>query len=217
MDGAMRQAQADALRQRPEGAVYLDYLTWDGEPDVLLGRPPAGGTMWRRAWVEAVDQFRSTEALPYDLVQNRGTGLLMQGTRQWVDYRATATLATDLSAAAGIAVRVQGQRRYYALLLCAGGLVRLVKVLGQERILAEAHSGWQWGQSCLLSLEARGDNLRAWVDGALLFDVRDDDRTLLGGAVALVCREGALSAGPLRVQPLQAQPPTTPNPAQGQS
>ncbi|HMQ34571.1 MAG TPA: ADP-ribosylglycohydrolase family protein, partial [Chloroflexaceae bacterium] len=39
------------------GTVYLDELGWDGEPEAGLGRPEVGGTMWRRAWVNAVDQW----------------------------------------------------------------------------------------------------------------------------------------------------------------
>src|SRR5918995_1814777 len=40
-----------------DGTVYLDYLTWNGEPDVELGRPAEDGTMWRRAWVCGVDRY----------------------------------------------------------------------------------------------------------------------------------------------------------------
>ena len=47
--------------RRAPGAVYLDWLTWDGAPDVTLGRPE-GGEMWRRAWVDGVDQFQSALA-----------------------------------------------------------------------------------------------------------------------------------------------------------
>src|SRR5262245_22600703 len=45
----------EAPAQRIEGSVYLDYLTWQGTPNVTLGRPAIGGTMWRRAWVDGVD------------------------------------------------------------------------------------------------------------------------------------------------------------------
>jgi ADP-ribosylglycohydrolase len=34
---------------RVNGTVYLDYLTWDGMPDLLLTRPATGGSMWRQA------------------------------------------------------------------------------------------------------------------------------------------------------------------------
>lgn len=39
------------------GRLYLDQLTWDGEPDAVWRRPGHGGLMWRRAWVDAVDHY----------------------------------------------------------------------------------------------------------------------------------------------------------------
>ena len=37
-----------------EGTVFLDCLKWSGVPNLKLGRPKGKGTMWRRAWVNAV-------------------------------------------------------------------------------------------------------------------------------------------------------------------
>ena len=121
------------------GTVYLDELTWDGPPDVVLARPAGGGTLWRRAWVQGVDQWETSwppEA--YHLAQNSGTGLLIQGTREWTDYAVEATVGTDLAQAVGIGARVQGMARYYALLLCRDNTVRLVKALDGKKVLAEA-------------------------------------------------------------------------------
>src|SRR6202012_3493581 len=38
--------------QGVSGRLKIDYLTWDGEPDVTFRRPTAGGDWWRRAFVE---------------------------------------------------------------------------------------------------------------------------------------------------------------------
>ena len=43
------------------GVNVLDYLTWDGAPDVLLG-PTESGTVWRRAWVDGVDHYAGGSA-----------------------------------------------------------------------------------------------------------------------------------------------------------
>jgi len=37
--------------------VYLDYLTWDGAPDITLRRPDANSAMWKHAWVNNASQF----------------------------------------------------------------------------------------------------------------------------------------------------------------
>jgi hypothetical protein len=99
------------------GTIYLDYLDWDGEPDVKLDRPPFSGTMWKRAWVNGLDHHDRLDQLefwpePYRLVQNYGRGLLMQGSRQWKDYRAAVTMTPHLCKAGGVAVRVQGKRPF---------------------------------------------------------------------------------------------------------
>jgi hypothetical protein len=191
---------------RADGTVYLDYLTWDGTPDVILTRPEHGGTMWRRAWVDGVDEYNPRFPEPYRLVQNYGTGLLMQGTREWTDYRVSADVTPHMVTSAGIAARVQGMRRYYALLLCNDAKVRLVKALDGNTVLAEADSAWAFRGTYELSLEAvstpqGGVNLRGWVDGQQVLEAEDTDRPLTSGAIALVCEEGRTATQAVRVQP----------------
>lgn len=184
------------------GEVFLDYLTWDGTPCVTFDRT-AGGTMWRRAWVDGVDYFETRSTEPYRLIQDEGTGLLIQGTREWRDYRVSAGITPHMVASAGIAARVQGMRRFYALLLVPRNIVRLVKALDGVRTLAEAPFAWQFGESHALRLEVSGYRIRASVDGVERFDLSDDDRPLLEGAIALVCAEGRAGFGPVRVEPLE--------------
>ena len=186
---------------RADGSVYLDYLTWDGAPDVVLTRPAAGGTMWRRAWVDGVDQYEARWPEPYRLVQNHGTGLLIQGTRAWTDYRASAGLTLHLAAAAGLGARVQGMRRYYALLLCDDGTARLIKALDGDTVLAQAAFPWTVERTYALSLQVVGIHIQAWIDDRLLFDVQDTDRPFSGGGVALICREGCMSSDAVTVHP----------------
>ena len=186
---------------RADGTAYLDYLTWDGTPNVLLTRPTTGGTMWRRAWVNGVDQYGARYPESYRLIQNSGTGLLIQGIREWTDYRVSADVRPHMAKAAGIAVRVQGMRRYYALLLCDDGKARLVKALDGNTVLAETDFAWNFGDTHDLSLEAVGTRLRAWIDGQPVFDVDDGARPLTSGAVALVCEEGRTATEAVQVRP----------------
>ena len=186
---------------RVDGTVYVDYLTWDGAPSVVLRRPETGGTMWRRAWVDGIDLYEGRWPEAYRLAQNRGTGLLIQGTREWTDYSVCADVAVYLVKSAGIAARVQGMRRYYALLLCDDGKARLVKALDGNTVLGEADAPWQFGDTRKLCLEVVGARIRAWVDGKLLLEFDDSERPLMGGAVALVCEEGRMNAEAVVVEP----------------
>jgi hypothetical protein len=191
--------------RRADGVVYLDYLAWDGAPDVTLTRPGHIGTMWQRAWVNGVDQVQHG-AETYRLVQNEGVGLLVQGTREWTDYRITADVTPHMAKSAGIAARVQGMRRYYALLVCFDGepttsKIRLVKMLHQPTILAETEFPWVFGETHILRLEVVGATLRAWVDNEPCFTVVDKDQPFTDGAVALICEEGRTATHKVTIQP----------------
>jgi hypothetical protein len=192
-----------AAESAASGCVYLDYVTWDGAPDATLTRPDEGGTMWRRAWVNGVDRFDEHSPEPYRLVQNSGTGLLVQGTRGWTDYEVGAPVRPHMVASAGIGARVQGMRRYYALLLAGVGKVRLVKALDGDAVLAETDFPWRFDVTYDLRLEVQGSRLRASIDGEEVFDVQDTDRPLTDGAVALVCEEGRAESEFVRVRPLR--------------
>ena len=194
-------APGDPAFPRVDGTIFLDWLTWDGAPNVLFRRPAGGGTVWRRAWVEGTDQSAGWGDEHLRLVQNEGIGLLIQGTREWTDYTVSARLTPHLVESCGVAVRVQGMRRYYALLLTRAGRARLVKALDGVRVLAEAPRPCELGRAYEFRLSGAGARLRAWLDGELLFDVQDDDGPLASGAIALVCEEGRVGVGPVRVEP----------------
>jgi len=189
--------------RRADGSVYLDYLTWEGTPTILLSKPQHDGTMWRKAWVNGIDWEFSSWVEPYRLIQNEGTGLLIQGTREWHDYQISADVTPHLVKSTGIAVRVQGMRRFYALLLCQEKKVCLVKALDGIHALAEMDYDWEYGQTYQLKLVVTGETrLRAWLGDKLIFDVEDNIRPLGSGAVALVIEEGRTATQIVKVVPV---------------
>ena len=184
------------------GTLYLDYLTWDGVPEVAFRRPVAAGEMWRHAWVDGVDQADHRWPESFRLAQNEGRGLLMTGTREWTDYTLQATVRPHLVKHGGIAARVQGMRRFYALLLGVDGRVRLVKALDGDKTLAEALFDWQFGGDYALQLTVQGQTIIGTVNGAEVVRVEDTDRPLTGGGIALVVEEGRMSTEEVRVGPI---------------
>jgi len=184
------------------GTIYLDYLTWKGEPDIVLTRTGPEGQMWARSWINAVDQLETSRRLPFRCAQNYGTGLLIHGTREWTDYTVSATVTPHLCEASGIAARVQGMRRYYALVLRKGGDVALVKFLDRETVLAKVDYHWRFDQSYRLELAVQGNQLLGRVNHQQLFDVIDEDHALKGGGIALVIREGCMSSDAVTVRRL---------------
>ncbi len=195
--------------QRVDGTVYLDYLSWSGAPNITLRRPEHKGRMWRRAWVDGLDFEGRLEQMDwwpdsYRIVQNEGRGILSQGTREWTDYQVSASITPHMFKAGGIGARVQGMQRYYALLLGADSKVRLVKVLDGEKVLAEADFACEMGSSRTYSLtmQVKGNQLIGLIDGKKVLEVKDTERPLTGGAVALVCEEGRFGCENVTVQPV---------------
>ena len=180
-----------------EGSVvFFDYLRWDGEPHVVWTRPEGGGVMWTHAWINALDLplSKSNLLFPKDetfrLVQNAGTGMLIQGTREWRNYCVVADVTPHAVQAAGIAARVQGLRRYYSLQLLKPQKLQLCKMLDSSTVLAEINFSWELGHTYLLELEVNQNILKARVDGQLILRAEDSDASLKDGGIALLVSEG---------------------------
>lgn len=184
-----------------DGTVYLDYLTWDGAPNVTLKRPSYEGDMWRRAWIDGIDEYNPRFPEAFRLVQNEGTGLLMQGTRQWEDYTVQSEITPHMVKSSGIGARVQGMRRYYGLMLAPDGKAQLVKALDGNHVLAEKDIGWRLRSTYDLKLQVAGNQIQGWVNGEKLFDVEDGERPLTSGAIALICEEGRMASEAVTVTP----------------
>jgi ADP-ribosylglycohydrolase len=181
--------------KRTDGTVYLHYMDWTGQPTVTWR---AKGQVALRAWTNGVDQLSAVGG-DFRLIQNEGAGLAIQGEGSWADYTVTAEVRPHAAKSAGIAARVQGMRRYYALLLDSTGHIRLVKEGDGRRILAEREFPWEFGSSYALALEVRGPQLVATVDGEALLSATDNERPLCTGAVAMICEEGRVAFGPVSV------------------
>ncbi|MGI8484522.1 MAG: ADP-ribosylglycohydrolase family protein [Thermomicrobiales bacterium] len=180
--------------------LSLDSLTWDGAPTVVLGRPHSSGDMWRQAWVDGVDIWETRWNQDFHLTQNRGIGLIAQGTEDWKDYSATATARIPLAESAGIAVRIGGMQRYYALVLREGGKAQLIKRRGGDvEVLAEAAFDWEVDRHYAFELRAEGSHLRGSIDGGIALAATDNDNPLSGGSAGFVTEVGTIVSGPMTV------------------
>jgi hypothetical protein len=106
-----------------------------------------------------------------------------------------------MAASAGIAIRVQGMRRYYALLISDNRRARLVKYDDSEEQLVTKDLAIKEGEKITLRLRAEGTTITAWYNGSLLFQVEDANRPLTHGAAAFVVEEGHVSSEELVIRP----------------
>jgi ADP-ribosylglycohydrolase len=191
---------AISSEKRASGTLYLDWLTWDGNPKLRLGRPVEGGTLWRKAWVNGVDEYGWRYPEAYRLIQNEGTGLLIHGTREWTDYSVTAEIIPHMAKATGLAARVQGMERYYALEITADRKAQLIKCLDGKSILAETDFLFEWDDKIEFAITVAGARIRASLNHKPVFEVEDINNPLLEGAMALVVEEGRIACEEVIIQ-----------------
>ena len=183
------------------GTVLLDILTWNGVPQVTLGRA-AHGDLWKRAWGTSVSQFQdwgSTE-YPYWIIQNEGVGLLTQGEYEWMNYTVSANLLPHLAKRLGLIGAVRGLRRYVALVLDEDGKVRLIEQRdGTQRVLAESNAVWHPEEAQTLSLTITETSISACYGGETL--TASGENLPTRGAVGLMADTGYGELGPVTVAP----------------
>ncbi|MEA3408656.1 MAG: ADP-ribosylglycohydrolase family protein [Chloroflexota bacterium] len=189
-----------ASETRADGVVYLDWLDWSGVPTTTFGPPECGGTRWIEAWAQACSDVQAQRKHTYRLIQNEGSGMLIQGTREWHDYAFSARLTPHLAESCGIAAYVQGLKRYYALKLAKDGKVQLVRELDGTRVLSEKEYAWELYETYELELEIAGNLLTGRVNGERVVQV--EEREMLGGGgIALLVEEGRLGCDEVRIRP----------------
>jgi hypothetical protein len=208
------------------GRIWLKSMQWSGAPCVKLRRPRSssnsssgrtkGSEFWYRAWVQGVSELHQYMPRALVITQARGEGLVSHGTRDWHDYRVFVPgFTVNLGAPAGVAARVQGLNRYYAVVFAGDGdSVRLIKARDEQRIvLASVAFRWQLDAPCDVVVEVEGDAIRARVgagvgaapgaggrSSSVVLSARDPHYRC--GGVGLVVTDGSVSADEVHIGPL---------------
>jgi ADP-ribosylglycohydrolase len=189
-----------ATGKRADGSVLVDYLRWDGAPSVTLKRPSGDCDFWRMAWVNGVDFFSKRFPQSFRISQNSGEGLIAHGTRQWTDYQVGADVIIHLGNYGGVALRVQGLRRYYGVRITREGKLQIVRVRDDEMaVLAETPLALTFENRLPVVARIHGTTITARVEGASLSATDDSAYAYTNGGVGLFISEGALSADAVTV------------------
>lgn len=188
------------------GTVYLDSLSWSGAPSLELVKAPMKNQSWHCVWIEAASKFsRGWAENAFDIGQSAGLGMVSIGTRDWQDYTVSAFLKSRFFKRGGIAARVQGLRRFYALMLTDRKTVQIVKWLDTPEVLAEAPITTDWHTFHTLELTVKGNRISGSIDGKQLLSVTDSPpephRFLKGGALGVVVEDGTMTVREVSIRP----------------
>lgn len=190
-----------ASGRRATGAVILDYMRWDGAAELTLHRPKGDGDFWRMAWVNGVDFFSKRFPPSFRISQSRDEGMVSHGTRQWTDYALKSDLMVHLGNYGGIALRVQGLRRYYGVRTTRNGTIEIVRVRDDDvTVLASTPFAFEFETK--LSFEAKivGNTISASVNGTSISASDTSADGFANGGIGLVVHEGALSTDAIRIE-----------------
>ena len=198
--------------QGQDGKVYLDYIDWQGEPKVKLNSPvnivygrhitKKNPNMWKDAWIDGLDVGDNPrDGDTYRLIQNVGRGLLIQGTRQWKNYKVSVRMTPHMCEAGGIGIRVQGMTRYYALLLKENETHLIRSHEGKDTILASSDRSWKLGEEYEISLEANENKFVAWINKEKIIETQDLENFYTSGAMALISQKGRVACNFVEIEP----------------
>jgi len=189
--------------RRADGRVLVDYVRWDGAPDLTLRRPPGEGDFWRRAWVNGVSFFSKRFPQSFRISQTRGEGIITHGTRQWTDYVLETEVILHLGDYGGVALRVQGLRRYYAVRICRENEVQIVRVRDEDvHVLARKPLDVAFETPIPIVARLVGHTISVSVGGMAIEASDDSDKAIGDGGVGLIVNAGALSADRVVIRPV---------------
>ena len=126
----------------------------------------------------------------FRISNNNGRGMLITGTPDWKDYTVSANITFELVKSGGLAARVQGLERYYALEMSSNNKLRLVKMLDGLNILKEIDLDLEFQKEYKLSLKVKKNNLQGYLDKKLFLEFNDIDSPLNYGGIGFVVESG---------------------------
>lgn len=173
------------------GTVWLDSISWTGVPNMVIRKPTQKSCeFWHRAWVNGADNFSTSSFL---IAQGQGEGIITYGTREWDNYSVTVPeFMIKYGAPAGLAIRVQGINRYYAVYFTDDKRITIVKALDAHRIkLASEAFPWELDRKYRVTLTACDYLIRVRVDNV---GVQAADSQYAGGGIGLIATDGCVSA-----------------------
>ncbi|KAI1139403.1 ADP-ribosylglycohydrolase [Hypoxylon sp. FL0543] len=192
-----------------DSLLALDYLRWDGTPTLALepfDQRQGPRTFYKQSFVNSADNFDMSNG-KFVLAHDEGEGMAIYGTREWTDYRVFFDdFAVNLGDAAGVAVRVRGLNRYYALVFLSdedgNRGVALVKALDEDRFTMDmADFAWAYDVPYTIILNVQGPYLRAQVGdvGDVMLSAHDNQYP--GGGIGLLVCSGSVLSGTIEVGP----------------
>jgi ADP-ribosylglycohydrolase len=189
---------------RLDGSIVLRSLDWQGAPgDFILGRadelsptltPWTTSTSWMKTFVSSAANLAPDYTTTFTVSHPDTNGVVTTGTRDWDDYHVSSTITFNMHDAAGLVARARGHRRFYAAVLRPGRAQILLRLDGEERVLAERPFAYEVDDVHTLDFEVCHSRLTLRIDGQVIA-IANDTTLVSGGAGYLIDRGSVLANG----------------------
>ena len=170
------------------GSFIVKWLDWTGLP-TGSAIPASDSTAAQRSWVNAASILEAGNDRIF-VVSNEGLGLAIHGCREWRGVGIEAEVQSGLARQAGVAINVQGTRRFVALTIGTDG-VRLFQN-GQDDVAHYANERLESNRRYRLRLWQSGDRIFGSVDDHITLELSEFN--YVEGAIGLVVEDGAMTA-----------------------
>lgn len=192
---------AKSKKNKGKGKIIIDYLTWDGSPNLILKRPKISSDFWHRAWINGADNFLKDSKYSYTIAQNSGLGLISYGNRDWKNYKVISTIIPHLGKYFGLIARFQGMRRFYAVRLnYVQQIIEIIRVFDDEiSILKSVKLNFNLGENITINFEVSNNNISAKVREKSIKISDNSKKNINCGGIGLLVFEGSVSTDLIKI------------------
>jgi ADP-ribosylglycohydrolase len=191
-----------AGRHRLDGRIALIDLDWKGAPENLQFStsreltprltPWDTTTYWAKTFVSSAKHYATDIYNTFTLSHPGKEGVITTGTRDWVDYIASAELVMELHDLVGLVVRARGHKRYYAGVVHDGKASIIKRRDDQLEILASVPLDFAANSRKRFDVRAAGRTISLSIGGRELVTAQDGE--FVSGGAGFIIEGGTVPA-----------------------
>ena len=197
------EAGIEVYPQEEEQKLYLDYMTWDGEPDIKFTNPKLIGEMAIRSWISNIGHYPNMWASDdFVFVSDISEGLHFTGSMKWMEYSFDADIKPQLASEFGLISHVQGMTRYIGFTIKPDSL-NLIQRYDSKEIRKTVPYAVAENEVIHMRMETSGDKVECYLGAELIFSENISIDELGRGGCGIICSEGTIAVNNMIVAPLR--------------